>query len=91
MSTKKHIEFDIGTRTYRVTTRLNNTYDVHGFNALRDEVGIYTDVISGDKIFVAWSLLPVLRFTDASDEDSTQPSRHTQPMEPVKKPRRVLP
>ena len=70
MSTKKQIEFEIGERTYRIKTRLDNTYDIHGFNSLRDSVAIYTDLNSGDKIFVTWSLIPVIRFIDApKDKD----------------------
>jgi hypothetical protein len=67
MSLKKRVEFDANGRTYRIDVRLNNTYDVHGFNALREQVGIFTDLISGEELFVAWSLIPVLRFTDAPE------------------------
>ena len=69
MSTKKEIQFEIGERTYRVRTRLDNIYDVYGFNSLRESVGIYTDLNSGDKIFVAWGDIPVIRFIDAPDDD----------------------
>ena len=70
MTTKKQLEFEIGERTYRVITRLNNSFDIHGFNALRDQVAIYDDLNSGGKVFVAWSLVPVIRFTDAPDGDA---------------------
>jgi len=68
VSTKKQIEFEIGERTYRIRTRLDNVYDVRGFNSLREDVAIYTDLNSGEKIFVTWSLIPVIRFIDAPDD-----------------------
>jgi hypothetical protein len=68
MSTKKQVEFEIDSRTYRIHVQLDSIYDVHGFNSLRDEVGIYTDLNSNQKIFVAWGDIPVLRFTDAPEE-----------------------
>lgn len=67
MSIEKMIEFDVGQRTYRIQHRLNNSYDIHGFNALRDQVSIHTDLISGEEIFVAWSQVSVIRFKDASE------------------------
>lgn len=70
MSIKKQIEFEIGERTYRIITSLSNSYDIHGFNALREKVAIYDDLNSGDKVFVTWSLIPVIRFTDAPDGDA---------------------
>ena len=72
MSTKKQIEFEIGERTYRIRTRLDNAYDIHGFNSLREDVAIYTDLNSGDKIFVTWSLIPVIRFSDAPEEEEEE-------------------
>ena len=54
-------------RTFRINVNLNNTYDIHGFNSLRDQVGIYTDLNSDEKVFVTWSLIPVIRFIDASE------------------------
>lgn len=68
MGTHKQVEFDFAGRTYRIRTHLRNSYDIHGFNGMRDEVGIYEDLISGEKIFVAWEKVPVLRFTDVSEE-----------------------
>jgi hypothetical protein len=69
VSTRKQIEFEIGQRTYRVITSLRNVYDVHGFNSLREDVGIYKDLISGEKLFVTWSLIPVLRYIDIAEDD----------------------
>jgi len=69
VSTKKQIEFEIGERTYRIRTRLDNAFDIHGFNSLREDVAIYTDLNSDDKIFVTWSLIPVIRFIDAPDDE----------------------
>jgi hypothetical protein len=67
MSLEKHVEFEAGQRTYRIKVRLNNTYDIHGFNALMQQVGIYEDLNSGEKVFVNWSVVPVLRFADAAE------------------------
>jgi hypothetical protein len=63
----KEIEFEIGNRTYRITTALDNTYDIHGFNSLAKQVSINTDLNTGEKIFVNWSNVAVLRFKDAGD------------------------
>lgn len=67
MSTHKQIEFEVSNRTYRIRTHLNNTYDIHGFNSLRDKVSIHTDEISGETLFVSWSLIPVMRYIDVED------------------------
>jgi len=67
MALEKELEFDAAGRTYRIRTRLNNTYDIHGFNALNGQVGIYDDLNSGERIFVAWSQVPVIRFKDDPD------------------------
>ncbi len=67
MSLEKFVEFEIGERSYRIKLRLGNSYDIHGFNALTQQVGIYDDLISGEKIFVNWSNVPVVRFQDAGD------------------------
>ncbi|MEV6632145.1 hypothetical protein AB0M54_15480 [Actinoplanes sp. NPDC051470] len=67
MALEKHVEFEVGPRTYRVKLRLGNSYDVHGFNALMQQVGIYDDLITGEKLFVNWSNISVIRFRDATD------------------------
>jgi hypothetical protein len=68
VSIKKQVEFDIQNRTFRINVQLNNTYDVHGFNSLREQVGIYTDLNSEEKVFVSWGLIPVLRFIDQPED-----------------------
>lgn len=65
MSTSKEIEFEVGTRTYRIITRLDNSYDIHGFNSLMSKVTIHDDLLTGEKIFVNWSNVAVIRFKDA--------------------------
>ncbi|MFD0522901.1 hypothetical protein [Paractinoplanes durhamensis] len=50
MSLEKYVEFDAAQRTYRIKVRLNNTYDIHGLNALMQQVGIYDDLNSGEKL-----------------------------------------
>lgn len=67
MALEKFVEFEVGPRTYRVKLRLGNSYDVHGFNALMQQVGIYDDLITGEKLFVNWSNIAVIRFRDATD------------------------
>jgi hypothetical protein len=67
MGIRKQIEFEIGNRTYRVEHSLDNTYDIHGFNSLSNKVSIETDLDTGESLFVNWSQIPVLRFTDAPD------------------------
>ncbi|MEU4424391.1 hypothetical protein AB0F81_27545 [Actinoplanes sp. NPDC024001] len=39
---------------------------IGGFNALTDQVSIHTDLNSGERIFVQWKNIAVLRFKDAS-------------------------
>lgn len=68
MSTHKQIEFEVDSRTYRIRTHLDNTYDIYGFNSLREQVSIHTDLITGEQVFVSWSLIPVIRFTDAAED-----------------------
>jgi len=70
MGIRKQIEFEAGNRTYRVRSNLDNTYDIHGFNSLTKKVSIETDMISGEKLFISWGLIPVLRFVDAPTGDS---------------------
>jgi hypothetical protein len=67
MGSKKQVEFDIGNRTYCIVTSLDNSYDIHGFNSMNKKVSIHTDLNTGERIFVAWSNIPVLRFKDAPD------------------------
>jgi hypothetical protein len=70
MGLRKQIEFEIGNRTYRVEHSLDNTYDIHGFNSLSNKVSIETDLNTGERLFVNWSQVPVLRFTDAPGGDA---------------------
>lgn len=67
MGLKKEIEFEDGNRTYRIAKMLDNTYDIHGFNSLTQQVSIDTDLNTGETIFVNWSNVAVLRFKDAGD------------------------
>lgn len=67
MGLNKEVEFEVGNRTYRITKSLDNTYDIHGFNSLTQQVSIDTDLNTGEKIFVNWSNVAVLRFKDAGD------------------------
>ena len=70
MGIRKQIEFEISDRTYRVRTNLDNTYDIHGFNSLSNKVSIETDLNTGEKLFISWGQIPVLRFIDAPDDDA---------------------
>jgi len=69
MGIRKQIEFEVGGRTYRVEHSLDNTYDIHGFNSLTNQVSIETDLKTGEKLFVSWSQIPVLRYIDLPDGD----------------------
>jgi hypothetical protein len=68
MGIRKEIEFEASGRSYRIVTNLNNTYDIHGFNSLTTSVSIHTDLNTGEKIFVNWSNVAVMRFKDASSD-----------------------
>ena len=68
MGITKEIEFEAGGRSYRVITSLDNTYDIHGFNSLTEQVRIHTDLNTGERIFVQWKNVAVLRFKDASSD-----------------------
>lgn len=63
------IEFEVGPRSYRLVTDVWIFRDspVDGLNQLREQVGIYTDLNTGDKIFLSWSDIAVLRFRPARD------------------------
>lgn len=68
---EKELEFEVGQRTYRIRTEVGNTIsnmngDVGNFKLLQGMIGIYDDLNSGDKVFVTWSLIPVIRFKDVS-------------------------
>ncbi len=69
MGVRKHLEFEVGERKYRVMKSLDNIYDIHGFNSLTKKVSIETDLNSGEQFFVSWGLIPVLRFSDAPDDE----------------------
>jgi|GEM_PF-6500750 hypothetical protein len=54
------VEFDAGGRTYRVEGHVYE-WNVHALNSKREKVGICTDVLTGDEIFVTWSEIAVVR------------------------------
>jgi hypothetical protein len=54
-------EFDWQGRTYRVAHSLSKQYTIHSIGNLREKIVIATDTITGDKIFVDWSSIAVLR------------------------------
>jgi hypothetical protein len=61
---EKQVEFEIGQRTYRVAVNIfqgGPFREIDGYNSLQENVGIYTDQISGEKVFIAWNRIPVLR------------------------------
>jgi hypothetical protein len=63
----KEVEFEVGNRTYRITKALDDTYLIHNLNSLTQQVSIDTDLNTGEKIFVNWSNVAILRFNDAGD------------------------
>jgi hypothetical protein len=65
----KELQFELGDQTYRIQTEVGNAISalngpVGDFQLLRDTVGIYKDLNSGDKVFVSWSQIPAIRFRD---------------------------
>ena len=47
-------------RTYRVEGHVYE-WNVHALNSKREKVGICTDELTGDEIFVTWSEIAVVR------------------------------
>jgi hypothetical protein len=55
------VEFDQSGRTYRVDLPLYQSENIHSLNLIRDKVTISTDTKTGEKIFIDWSQISVLR------------------------------
>jgi hypothetical protein len=54
------VEFEIAGRTYRVEPGLYK-WDIYAVSNLRENIVLTEDLLTGDKIFVAWSSIPVMR------------------------------
>ena len=54
----------MGQRTYRVAVKIflgGPFREIDGYSSLQEQIGIYTDQISGETVFVAWNRIPLLR------------------------------
>jgi hypothetical protein len=55
------VEFDLHGRTYRVELAGYRSDNVHSINLIRDSVTLSVDMVTGDKLFVDWSQIPIMR------------------------------
>ena len=54
-------EFDLHGRTYRVDLPNYDSDNIHSINLIRDKITLSVDTLTGDKLFVDWSAIPVMR------------------------------
>jgi hypothetical protein len=54
------VEFEQGGRTYQIETSYDSN-NIHSLNLLRDKVTISTDRLTGEKVFVAWEKISIMR------------------------------
>lgn len=61
-------EFDVDGRTYRVRTEGNSVFFSPYFfvNSVRDSVGLFDDLFTGDRILVNWQNVGVVRIIETS-------------------------
>lgn len=60
-------EFDVDGRTYRIRTDSSVYFFPHFFvNQVRDSVGTYEDLLTGDQILVNWQNVGVVRIIETS-------------------------
>ncbi len=72
------VEFDYGGRTY--TLEPVHKWNIHIVNLLRDKVTFETDVRTGEKLFVVWNDIPVIRLVSQVDGEGnpiSSPPMHT--------------
>jgi hypothetical protein len=62
------VEFDRDGRTYTVESSIV-LWNVHIVNKLTDQVSLETDVRTGDKLFVNWGQIPVIRLITPVDSE----------------------
>ena len=55
------VEFDYQGRTYQVDLPRYDSNNIHSINLVRENITLSTDVLTGDKIFVVWSDISILR------------------------------
>jgi hypothetical protein len=55
------VEFDYYERTYRVELPQYDSNNIHSINLIRDQVTLSKDVLTGQKIFVDWSQIAIMR------------------------------
>ena len=55
------VEFDQAGRTYQVELEGYDSSNIYPLNLLRDRVTLSTDRLTGERLMVSWSDLPVWR------------------------------
>ena len=55
------VEFDQQGRTYRIDLPSYDSSNIHSINLIRDKVTLSTDTLTGEKLFVDWSAIAVMR------------------------------
>jgi hypothetical protein len=55
------VEFDYQGRTYQVDLPHYDSSNIHSINLIRDNLTLSTDVLTGDKLFVDWSQISIMR------------------------------
>jgi hypothetical protein len=55
------VEFDYQGRTYQVDLPRYDSNNIHSLNLIRENLTLSTDVLTGEKIFVAWSQISIMR------------------------------
>jgi hypothetical protein len=62
------VEFDHGGRSYTVESASIRMWNVHSIAQLNDKMTIETDLRTGEKIFVTWSQVGVIRLASPVDD-----------------------
>lgn len=62
------VEFDYAGRTYTVESPSINMWNVHMLGQMNNKMTVETDLRTGEKIFVTWSEVGVLRLMSSIDE-----------------------
>jgi hypothetical protein len=55
------VEFDHGGRTYRVDFPHYDSNNIHSINLIRDKITLSEDTLTGDRMLVDWSQIPLMR------------------------------
>ena len=55
------VQFDYHGRTYQVDLPQYDSNNIHSINLVRDNITLSKDTLTGDRIFVDWSQISVMR------------------------------